>query len=292
MKRVLPSFSPLVAEARYCHVRPLRGPSAGVLVACAGGERCLPQYRVSRPEFACWGFEFIAEGEGSVELAGRKYPLRPGCAFMYGPGVSHEIRTDPHRPMFKYFVDFFGKAAKSFMDDLGLRIGEVRRVVEPDSVRFLFDELIREGQKTTPRRHDAADAYLRLLLHKAAEIPATAGAAPSVAYATWQRCRSVLDERFREIKGLSELSRIIRVDPSHLCRIFKRYGAVTPHAELTRRKLNQAAMLLLTTSELVKTVASQVGFDDPLHFSRVFQRQFGCSPVAFRESEARRKTES
>jgi AraC-like DNA-binding protein len=194
--------------------------------------------------------------------------------------------------MFKYFVDFFGKAAKSFMDDLGLQVGEVRRVAEPDSVRFLFDELIHEGQKTTPRRHDAADAYLRLLLHKAAEIPGTVGAVPSAAYATWQRCRSILDERFREIKGLSELSRATRVDPSHLCRIFRRFGAGTPHAELTRRKLNHAAMLLLTTSDLVKAVALQVGFEDPLHFSRVFQRQFGCSPVAFREAEARRNTDT
>jgi len=247
---------------------------------------------VSRPEFACWGLEFIAEGEGTVELGGHRHPLRPGSAFLYGPGIAHEIRTDPKRPMLKYFVDFFGNAAKPFMDEIGLRVGEVRRVAEPDGVRFLFDELIREGQKTTPRRQDAADTYLRLLLHKAAEIPASVGTAPSAAYATWQRCQSVLDDRFCELKGLSELSRATRVDASHLCRIFKRFGTGTPHAELTRRKINHAAMLLLTTSELVKAIALKVGFEDPLHFSRVFQRQFGCSPLAFRKSEARTAPES
>lgn len=287
MKRVLPSFSPLVTDTRYCHVRPLRARIPGLMVACAGAERCLPQYRVSRPEFACWGLEFIAEGEGTVDLNGRSFHLRPGNAFLYGLGVAHEIRTTPKRPMLKYFVDFFGKAARSFMDQIGLRAGEVRRVAEPDRVRFLFDELIREGLKTTPHHENAADACLRLLLYKAAEIPAAVGTAPSAAHATWQRCQSVLGERFCELKGLSELSRATRIDPSHICRVFKRFGHGTPHAELTRRKINHAAMLLLTTSDLVKIVALKVGFEDPLHFSRVFQRQFGCSPLAFRKSEAR-----
>jgi len=292
VKRVLPSFSPLVVQARYGHVRPLRGRTSGLAVACAGSERCLPQYHVSRPEFACWGLEFIAEGEGTVELGGRRHPLRPGNAFLYGPGIAHEIRTDPRRPMLKYFVDFFGHSARGFMDEIGLRVGEVRRGGGADGGGVFFDELIRGGEKKTPRRQEAADAYLRLLLHKAAEIPASVATAPSAAYATWRRCQSVLDERFREIKGLSELSRATRVDASHLCRIFKRFGNGTPHAELTRRKLNHAATLLLTTSELVKTVALKVGFSDPLHFSRVFQRQFGCSPLAFRRSEARTATET
>ncbi len=287
MKGILPGFSPLVTEARYCHVRALRSRLSGVAVACAGDERCLPQYRVTRPEFACWALEFIAEGEGSVELNGRSHRLRPGNAFLYGPGIAHEIRTDAKRPMRKYFVDFFGGAAEAFMDKIGLRPGELRRVAEPDNVRFLFDELIREGQKTTPRQAETTDTYLRLLLYKAAEIPAAVGTARSAAYATWRRCQRVLDERFCEMKGLHELSRATNVDPSHICRVFKRFSNTTPHAELNRRKINQAAMLLLTTPELVKTIALKVGFDDPFHFSRAFHRQFGCGPLAFRKSEAR-----
>jgi AraC-like DNA-binding protein len=287
MKRVLPGFSPLVRDARYCHVRPLRGRLAGPAVACAGNEQCLPQYRVSRPEFACWALEFIAEGEGTLELAGKTHRLRPGNAYVYGPGIAHEIHTDPKRPMRKYFVDFFGNATASFMDEIGLSPGELRRVAEPDNVRFLFDELIREGQKTGARHAEATDTYLRLLLYKAAELPVLGDTARSAAYATWRRCYRVLDERFCELKGLHELSRATGVNASHLCRLFKRFGNSTPHAELTRRKMNHAAALLLTTPELVKSIGIQVGYDDPLHFSRVFRRQFGCGPLAFQKAEAR-----
>ncbi len=287
MKRVLPAFSPLVTNARYCHVRPLRGRRPGPSVACAGDEHCLPQYRVARADFACWGLEFIAEGEGAVRLHGRTYALRPGNAFLYGPGIPHEISSDPKRPLRKYFVDFFGHGADGFMEEIALRPGELRRVAEPDVARFLFDELIREGQKGGGRGADAADAYLRLLLYKAAEIPLAGDPTRSAAYATWRHCQRVLDEKFSELKGLNELSRSAGVNPSHLCRLFKRFGHGTPHGELTRRKMNHAASLLLTTPDLVKTIALKVGFDDPLHFSRVFRRQFGCSPLAFQQAEAR-----
>lgn len=287
MKRILPAFSPLIADARYCHVRPLEGRFAGPSVACAGDERCLPQYRVSRPEFACWGLELVVEGEGALALNGHHYRLGPGNAFLYGPGIPHEIETNPKRPMRKYFVNFFGNAAGTFMAKIGVCPGELRRVAEPEIARFLFDELIREGQKSYPGSGDAADAYLRLILHKAAEIPVAGEVSHSVAYTTWRRCQTVLDQQFCELKGLGELSRATRVDPSHLCRLFQRFSHCTPHAELTRRKMNRAAEMLLTSSELVKTIAAKVGYDDPLHFSRVFRRTFGCGPLAFQRTEAR-----
>jgi len=151
----------------------------------------------------------------------------------------------------------------------------------------LFDELIREGQKSRPENGDTVDGYLRLILHKAAEIPMGGEVAHSPAYATWRKCQTVIDSQFCEIKGLRELSRVTRVDPSHLCRLFQRFGRGTPHAELTRRKMNHAASLLLTTSDLVKTISAQVGFEDPLHFSRAFRRHFGCGPLEFQQTEAR-----
>ena len=287
MTRVLPAFSRLIAHARYCHVRPLTSRLKGPSVASACDERCLPQYRVSRPGFACWGLEFVVDGEGTLVLADKHQRLQAGHAFLYGPGISHEIETDPRRPMRKYFVDFFGQSAKAFMDRIDLRPGELRRVAEPSLAQFLFDQLIREGAKPTASSKEAADAYLRLLLYKTAEIPAPEASAQSSAFTTWQRCQQILDEQFSAIKGLNELSRATRVNASHLCRLFQRFGRTTPHAELTRRKINHAATLLLTTSEMIKAIAVQVGYEDPLHFSRVFHRHFGCSPAEFRRAEAR-----
>ena len=287
MKRALPALSPLVVDARYCHISPLRRGGAGPSVACAGVERCLPHFEVNRSDFPLLALEFVAEGAGSVEFNGHRHVLGPGHAFLYGPRIAHHIRTDPKKPMRKYFVDFVGSDARRMLNRLGLRTGEVRRVGEPNAARFLFDELIREGQRSGPRSAVIADSYLRLLLYKTAEIPATGDAAQSAAFATWQRCQQVMDDQFRTLKGLQELSRAAGVNASHLCRLFKRFGQGSPHAELSRRKMNHAASLLITTPELVKTIAQRVGYEDPLHFSRVFRRHFGRSPLDYQRTTRR-----
>jgi AraC family transcriptional regulator of arabinose operon len=40
--------------------------------------------------------------------------------------------------------------------------------------------------------------------------------------------------------------------------------------------------LLRVTSVPIKSLSQMVGYDDPLYFSRVFRRQVGMSPRAFR----------
>lgn len=284
MKPSLPAFSPLVTDARYCHVRPLTGRLTGLGLICAGVESCLPDYRVSRSDYACWSLEFIGDGEGAVVLAGRPDRLRPGTAFLYGPGIAHEISTDPQRRMRKYFVNFSGAGARALLRQTGLQPCEVRRVAEPDITRLLFDELLREGQK--PGHAEIAESYLRLIVQKIGELPAGAELKPSPAYRTWLHCQRVLEEQYCTLKGLDELARATRVNSSHLCRLFKRFGRASPHAELTRRKLNHAAALLITTPELVKSVALKVGYDDPLHFSRLFRKHFDCSPLEFQRAQA------
>lgn len=283
----LPAFSSHVTDGTYCHVRVLSRNSAGPMVAVAGDERCLPPYHVSRTTFACWGLEYVAEGEGSLILGKRSHRLNAGAAFIYGPNIPHEIRTIASRPLRKYFVDFFGRDARSFMHKIDLVPGELQQVQDLLGVHSLFDALIKEGQKSQRNSAETADAYLRLLLLKIAEAPAQNAPSISQAYQTWHRCQTLLDDSSHNIKGLRELSRLARVNPSHLCRLFKRFGNSSPLVAITNRKMNRAASLLLTRSQLIKDIAAQVGYDDPLHFSRAFRRQFGVSPQSFRTKNAR-----
>jgi AraC-like DNA-binding protein len=288
MASSLPAFSTLVSDARYCHIRPIpRGRVSGLSVACAGVERCLPAYRVARAGFACFGLEFVAEGNGSVTLRGRRSPLQPGSAFLYGPNVRHDIVTSERRPMRKYFVDFFGAGAPTFLQRLELRFGEIRQVDDANVVQTLFDELIREGQRGSDRGAELADSYLRVLLQKVAELPAQPQPARPAAYRTWRRCQEIVETDFRRLRGLHELSQRTGLHPSHLCRIYKQFGLRSPHADITQRKLNHAAMLLMTSPTLVKSIAQQVGYDDPLHFSRVFRKHFGQSPLEFQRTQRR-----
>ena len=276
-----PAFSAQVADAAYATLDMAPRPVAGIVVACAGRERCLPGYRVARDGYACHALEFVIEGAGTLHLAGRTHRLQPGHLFGYGPGVPHVIETDPRRPLVKYFVDFFGRAAPAACREAGLAPPALLALAETGPVRQLFDELLREAQKPHALRAELALGYLRLLLLKAREPAAPAAPAASRALDTLHRALRVIETRHAALHSLADLAAAARVDPAHLCRLFARFRHDTPQRCLTRRKLDAAARLLATEPVLVKEAAAAAGFADALHFSRLFRRAFACSPRDF-----------
>lgn len=253
----------------------------GLVVSCAGRERCLPGYRVARDGYACHVLEFVVEGTGTLQLAGRKHRLQPGHAFTYAAGVPHVIETDPRRPLVKYFVDFFGRAAPAACREAGLEPPAFVSVAETEATRRLFEELLREAQKPHDLRGELALAYLRLLLLKTRERAGPAAPVSSRALETLQRALRLIETRHATLHSLSDLAAAAQVDPAHLCRLFARFHHDSPLRCLTRRKLATAARLLATEPVLVKEAAAAAGFADALHFSRVFHRAFACSPRDF-----------
>lgn len=55
---------------------------------------------------------------------------------------------------------------------------------------------------------------------------------------------------------------------------------------VTRMRLNRATILLLNTSEPIKSIAGRVGYESQYAFSAVFKRHIGMSPERFRKTRA------
>ena len=82
---------------------------------------------------------------------------------------------------------------------------------------------------------------------------------------------------------LDELSRHVGVGRFHFLRIFRRSTGRTPHAFLTRLRVEEARRLILEGHELAE-VAQRVGFYDQSHLNHHFRRAFGTTPARFRKT--------
>jgi AraC-like DNA-binding protein len=201
--------------------------------------------------------------------------------FTYGPGVRHRIVTDRANPLVKYFVDFAGKDAAGLMRRCGIEPGTMLQTSSPNELIMLFDDLIRNGTQNT--RYSAKICAL-LLEHLALKIAETAmplGAADTQAFATYQRCRQHIQERFMSLATLEQTARECSVNAAYLCRLFRRFDNESPYQFLTRMKMGRAAELLQVPGAMVKQVAEDMGFDDQFHFSRTFRHVFGVPPNRF-----------
>lgn len=288
----LPAFARAVADAVYARGEPA-WEADGVRVHCAGRERCLADYAVTRPSFASVGVELVVEGVGELVLADRRHRLAAGSLFVYGPNVAHEIRAVPGgRPMLKYFVDF-SPDRRGWWEGLALGPGDCVRIADLAAVRGLFDGLLRVA-----RAGAAADAkllvgYLQLALRESLSRAPKMMRDPVLARASYERCAALVEKRFAELAGPGDVARGAGLHLAHVCRLFQRFAGCTPGEALARRRLEVAAALLVTRpNTLVKEIAAAVGYPDPLHFSRRFRTRYGVSPQAYVDRAARRSSVS
>lgn len=109
-------------------------------------------------------------------------------------------------------------------------------------------------------------------------------ALPQHTSALVKRALAYLHQNFARPLSRWEIAEAVGVSEDYLSRVFSRELGLSPWDYLNRYRINRAKELLRRTDASIRSVAYQVGFRDQAYFSRVFRKQTGSSPNAFREN--------
>jgi len=276
-------FSAQVSSARRFYLN-LQPPASVRLAVVSGGtEHCASDYEIHRDTFPFFAIEYVTRGEGRLTLNGRQHDLHPGVLFTYGPGISQRIESNAQKPLVKYFVNFAGSQSQQWIRQSKLVLGRVSQVFPPNEIQPLLDELIRNGQRSTRHTPEVCRHLFEGLGVKLREARAPVKLTESLAFATYQHCYQFITDHFGRLHSLEQVAEECHVDTAYLCRLFRRFDQQSPYQFLTRLKMNAAASQLQQPGALVKNVATDLGFANPFHFSRVFKSAFGVAPETFRK---------
>ncbi|MEA2068622.1 MAG: AraC family transcriptional regulator, partial [Verrucomicrobiota bacterium] len=97
-----------------------------------------------------------------------------------------------------------------------------------------------------------------------------------------RQVKQYLDQHTRQSITLRQLAEKADLSVPHLCAGFRRCFGDSPINYLIGLRLQQARYLLLDRSFGIGEIARRVGYEDIYHFSKLFKKQFGCSPRAMR----------
>jgi len=86
--------------------------------------------------------------------------------------------------------------------------------------------------------------------------------------------------------SLSALAELVGLSPFHFARAFKNSTGLPPRRYQIILRMDRAKTLLATTDLSVTEIAAQLGYDDPGYFARLFGREVGCTPRAYRQNQA------
>lgn len=94
--------------------------------------------------------------------------------------------------------------------------------------------------------------------------------------------RQYLDRHYDQPVRLGDLAGRMHLTEPHVCSMFGRYFGISPMNYVIRLRLRHAAHLLGDRNLSVSRIASMVGYDDLYHFSKLFKKHLGVSPMAMR----------
>jgi YesN/AraC family two-component response regulator len=99
-----------------------------------------------------------------------------------------------------------------------------------------------------------------------------------------RKAMAFIQQSYQEPLSRHDLARHVSMSEDYLTYCFRQEIGMTPIAYLNRYRIAQAKRLLKESDSTITQIALEVGFSDSGYFSRVFRRETGMSPEAFRRN--------
>lgn len=156
--------------------------------------------------------------------------------------------------------------------------------------------LVRDARVALDSDLDAARECLRMLEAMLDPLPAChdmSGPAPIPSaqsirggLAAWQlrEIKTYVDRNLERTISIAELARLVRLSGGHFCRAFKASMGETAHTYVTRRRIEHAQMLMVTTDDTLSAISNACGLADQAHLTRLFRRFVAQTPLAWRKA--------
>jgi AraC family transcriptional regulator, arabinose operon regulatory protein len=223
-----------------------------------------------------------AEGRGFCRAGGgRRIAVGPMDLVLLREGVPHEYGADEKEPWTIFWVHFRGLLAEAMLGEAGgspVRRLSAERMDRAQKAFLDLLSLVRDDVSFgSPRLVSGALWWLvSLLTEPSSEGEGGPWASPE------DRALDLMRSRLSDPPTLSELASAAKLSPAQLTSRFRRRTGYPPLAYFTRLRMLRACALLDDPVLRVSEVAERLGYDDPLHFSRVFRRVLGVPPMKYR----------
>lgn len=97
------------------------------------------------------------------------------------------------------------------------------------------------------------------------------------------RFQQFVNQHYLTRKNVSDYATLLAVSPDYLGQAVRASTHKTPLSFITERILLEAKKLLRYSDLTITEIAHYLGYDEPTHFGRFFQRQPGKSPALWRD---------
>jgi AraC family transcriptional activator of pobA len=227
----------------------------------------------------------VEKGGGSVTLDGKALLLTQGSLVNVPPDHVHSFRFE------KDTRGWVTTLADELMDELLVGVGTQRSEINQATVLqsdAFIAKTVQQIWLEFSSQEKARALMLRglsgvLLAWVARQLAASSiGDAQPNDSVLVQRFKALIEQNFASHWTVSQYAKALSISPTHLSRLTRATNGMSALRMIEARLMREARRNLAYTNLSISSIAYTLGFSDPAYFSRVFTKDAGISPKAFR----------
>lgn len=226
--------------------------------------------------------------EGSINVDGHAFHLRPGDAFLVKPYQFHfylEIADEHLAWLFLTFETAYPIPFESFANTpITLDRSHLEQALQ---IASQFNQISSAGEVAIDSLSFAATSLLnQIRMHRMGQTRDLIArpAYPSTGYELVGRIIRLLEQNLSENINILNIAEALSLSESHLRKRFKRLTGLSLGSYLLHYKLNRAVKLLAHSEQSLTQISVECGYESLAAFSRSFKKNLGVSPFTYRKT--------
>lgn len=229
---------------------------------------------------------YIASGKAHFHFDEKEEIITAGHMVLYRPREPQKYEYYGDDQTEVYWVHFTGGNVTNILRSYGLT--EDQKIFYCGSgleYQGIFRNIIYELQMCKENYSEMLELYLRQLFIMVQRYLFTSSKTDNArVIEEIDKATLYFNEHYSEDISIDEYAAKIHVSVSWFIRNFKHCTGSTPMQYILSKRIYNAEILLRDPSHNITEIASIVGYDNPLYFSRIFKKTTGLSPSEYRKS--------
>ncbi|WNR46065.1 AraC family transcriptional regulator [Paenibacillus roseipurpureus] len=248
-------------------------------------------YQAVRTATQVCNMGFILSGSGTLEIRDMVYPLQKGCFYQLSPiGSSIRMTSSLEAPLvylaihFDYrLMQWEGMELSIQEAKTGLPLPHVTELASASDAEARFRKLYHMWTEKQAGYEWRSRIALTELLSDIEGMQGQQHLPDTKSDELMKSAMMYVNKQFHNPMSRDAMAKQCAMSVSYFSVLFKKYTGYSYVQYIHKVRLDRAKVLLRSSYAPISEIAREIGYEDPLYFSKMFMREVGLSPREYRK---------